>query len=204
MSCCLRPKLPKDEEKAKALEQVQKEEKEGPLEQVQKEVKEEPQPLPAESKGHQDAFCGLQLTKVMPHKVVAVVDIRDADGRSPGEEGYANAKIDAGDTVVSLDGAIAQYIPNEVLHRLMQGPVGSTLSLELQRFDGTKYSVVLQRHTFHQYDQHAAEELGTVAKTGTDEEKEAVLQAAEVRVEWVEWRARKRLRTLRACARLPF
>ena len=156
---------------------------------------------PAESKGHQDAFCGLQLTKVMPHKVVAVVDIKDANGMSPGEEGYANEKIDAGDTVISVDGAIAQYIPNEVLHRLMQGPVDSTLSVELQRFDGTKYSVVLKRHTFHQYDQHAAEELGTVAKTGTDEEKEAVLHAAEVRVKRVAWNARKCLRTQRACTK---
>ena len=126
----------------------------------------------------QDAYCGLQISGKVPHSVVAVVDVLDEKGRSPSDSGYSNEIIDVGDLILSVDGAVAQYIPSSVLFKVLQGKLGSVLTLELLRKEGTKYTVNLQRHKYHEFDTEIEADLGSVMTIGTTAEKELLITAA--------------------------
>ena len=98
-------------------------------------------------------FVGLQVTEVPPHFVKQVNDLVDRNFVRHDQPGYRNPKIVPGDRILQVDGRDAEHAPLDELHKMLKGPMHSTVLLSLARKDtGERYLVEALRHGKHAFD----------------------------------------------------
>ena len=92
-------------------------------------------------------FVGLQVTEVPPHTVKQVNDLVDKNFIVHNQPGYSNPQIIPGDRILKVDGKYAEHADLDTLHRLLKGPLHSTVVLSLARAGtGEEYEVEALRH----------------------------------------------------------
>ena len=98
-------------------------------------------------------FVGLQVTEVPPHFVKQVNDLVDRNFVRHDQPGYRNPKIVPGDRILQIDGRDAEHAPLDALHKMLKGPLHSTVLLSLARKDtGERYLVEALRHGKYAFD----------------------------------------------------
>jgi len=98
-------------------------------------------------------FVGLQVTEVPPHFVKQVNDLVDRNFVRHDQPGYRNPKIVPGDRILQVDGRDAEHATLDALHKMLKGPLHSTVLLSLARVDtGERYTVEALRHGKYSFD----------------------------------------------------
>jgi hypothetical protein len=99
------------------------------------------------------AFVGLQVTEVPPHFVKQVDDLVDRNFVRHDQPGYRNPKIVPGDRILQVNGRDAEHATLDALHKMLKGPLHSTVLLSLARADtGERYTVEALRHGKYSFD----------------------------------------------------
>ena len=97
-------------------------------------------------------FVGLQVSEFAPHQVKQVDDLVDKHFVRHDSPGYSNPRIKIGDHILLVDGMGAEDVDLETLHRMLKGPLHTTVTLSLARAEtGDEYSVVALRHGFRTF-----------------------------------------------------
>jgi len=97
-------------------------------------------------------FVGLQVSEFAPHQVKQVDDLVDKHFVRHDSPGYSNPRIKIGDHILLVDGMEAEDVDLETLHRMLKGPLHTTVTLSLARAEtGDEYSVVALRHGFRTF-----------------------------------------------------
>jgi len=93
------------------------------------------------------------VTEVPPHFVKQVNDLVDRNFVRHDQPGYRNPKIVPGDRILQIDGRDAEHAPLDALHKMLKGPLHSTVLLSLARKDtGERYLVEALRHGKYAFD----------------------------------------------------
>ena len=82
--------------------------------------------------GGQPGFVGLEITKTVPHEVISVMVVDEAN-LTQDEEGYSNYKILPGDRLLAVNGQQCERVDVQEIHALLKGPAGTAVELSLAR-----------------------------------------------------------------------
>ena len=95
----------------------------------------------------ENGFLGIEVTKTLPHAVLAVHDLLDCNFACQGAPGYLNEEIKPGDCITSVNGMPALHVSVRQLHAMLRGPKHSEVELTLARGgSGGLFTVRVLRH----------------------------------------------------------
>ena len=113
-------------------------------------------------------YLGIEVTKTLPHAVLAVRDLLDCNSVPQGAAGYSNEEVKPGDRFIAINGRAAEKVSIEMLHDMLRGPLHSEVELTLARGNnGQPFTVRVMRHGFHEYDTPATASLAVSAPIHT-------------------------------------
>ena len=113
-------------------------------------------------------YLGIEVTKTLPHAVLAVRDLLDRNSVRQGAAGYSNEEVKPGDRFIAIDGRAAEKVSIEMLHDMLRGPLHSEVELTLARGSNHQpFTVRVMRHGFHEYDSSATASLAVSAPIHT-------------------------------------
>ena len=95
----------------------------------------------------ENGFLGIEVTKTLPHAVLAVHDLLDCNFVCQGDPRYLNEEIKPGDCITSVNGMPALHVSVKKLHAMLRGPKHTEVELTLARGgDGGLFTVRVLRH----------------------------------------------------------